>query len=475
MTARASFPRFCAALTVLAVACGLSGACSSDDKPVAVGSGGDVGKAGSSAAAGVDADADANGGAASGAAGAAGATAGAADGGAGGADDLGSSGGVPGLCNQGRGAVVSGRVTSPSGELPLAGVAVYVPSSTVDTLPFGTGCWRCQNALLGTPRALAFTSTDGTFELDDVPAGAKVPLVIQTGKWRRQLELDVADCEDNAVADDDARLPSKRSEGNLPHIALVSGGEDTLPCLLRKLGIDESEFGTSFSDARVRLFQGKGGPTQLGDDAQAVLSPAAALWTKPAPLSNFDLVLLGSETDQNVGDKTAEALSAIHDYVATGGRLLVQHFQNYFLSAGSADVASVATFSQQANLASPIQIKVDQGSERGQQLAASLHALDPQGTLGELTLKSGRNSVQAVKAPALRLLYGEAPASVQAYSLDLAAEAGQGACGRLIETELLTGAGDSADSFPGGCTSSGLTAQERALAYLIFDLGACLP
>jgi hypothetical protein len=471
MNARAWFLLVCGALGGGSV--GVA-ACSSDDKPAAISSGGDVGKAGSHAAAG---DADASGGmpAQSSDAGAAGATEPVAEGGAAGAQSLESSGGVPSICNRGKGAVVRGRVTSPSGELPLSGVAAYVPSSTVDELPAGTGCWRCQTALVGKPRALAFTGTDGSFELDNVPVGDAVPLVIQTGKWRRQLELKVVDCEENQVADDDARLPTKRSEGNLPHIALVSGGEDTLECLLRKLGIDDSEFGTSFSDARVRIFQGKGGMTGLAADAQATFFPASALWTKPAPLSNFDLVLLGSETDQNTADKTADARSALHAYVATGGRLLVQHFQNYFLSAGAADVSGVATFSQQADLADPFQVKVDQSSERGQQLAASLHALDPQGTLGQLAVHAGRNSVTAVKSPALRLLYGEAPATVQAYSQDLSADAGEPACGRLTETELLTGAGDSVDAFPNGCKSSGLTAQERALAYLIFDLGACLP
>ncbi|HVY29169.1 MAG TPA: hypothetical protein VHB79_21570 [Polyangiaceae bacterium] len=475
MNARASFLLVCAAIG------GGSGgtfACSSDDKPAAVGSGGDVGNAGTHAAAG---DTETSGGTpalegdAAGAGGAAGAAESMPEGGAGGAESPESSGGVPGVCNQGKGAVVRGRVTSPSGELPLAGVAAYVPSSTVDALPSGTGCWRCQTALVGKPRALAFTSTDGSFELDNVPAGDKVPLVIQTGKWRRTLELEVVDCQENLVADDDARLPSKRSLGNLPHIALVSGGEDTLECLLRKLGIDDSEFGTSFSDARVRIFQGKGGMDGLAADAQTKLDPASALWTKPAPLSNFDLVLLGSETDQNAADKTADARAALHEYVATGGRLLVQHFQNYFLSAGAEDVSSVATFSQEADLTDPFQVKVDQSSERGRQLAASLHALDLQGSLGQLAVHSGRNSVTAVKAPALRLLYGESPATVQAYSQDLSNDAGQPACGRLTETELLTSAGDSVAVFPNGCKSSGLTAQERALAYLLFDLGACLP
>jgi hypothetical protein len=447
------------------------GACSETDKAAPSAAGGSsAGKAGEHHQAGADVSAGQAGSAAP--AGGAGAVGGESSGAAG---EVGAGGAPYSVCNDGKGAVISGRVTTPSGELPLGNVSVYVPSATVDPLPFGAGCWRCAASLIGTPVALGVTDADGKFVIDNAPVGEKVPLIVQTGKWRRQLELEVVDCQENAAAADATRLPKDRNEGDLPRIALVSGAEDTLECLLRKLGIADSEFGTSFSSARVRLFQGKGGIAQLDGVAESTLDPMAALWTAPAPLNGFDLVVLGSESEQNAAGKTSDARTAIHDYVANGGRLLVQHFQNYFLSAGSADFAGVATFSQQANLADPFEVQVDQGSARGKALAASLQAADAQAALGKLEIHAGRNSVQAVQTPALRLLYGSAPATVQAYSQDVPMEPGQAACGRLTETELLTASGDTVADFPKGCQSTGLTAQERALAYLLFDLGACIP
>jgi hypothetical protein len=107
-------------------------------------------------------------------------------------------------------------------------------------------------------------------------------------------------------------------------------------------------------------------------------------------------------------------------------------------------------------------------------LANWLDGLSPSGTLGELSVTQGQNGVQAVSAPAMRLLYGDSPVTVQAFSVDLPLGPGPEPCGRMTATELLTAAGDSVAPFPSGCTSQGLSPQEQALAFLIFDLGACL-
>jgi hypothetical protein len=400
----------------------------------------------------------------------------------GGNDDV-LGGAPPAACNQGKGATISGRILAPNGELPLPGVSVYVPSGSVDPLPNGASCWRCDSHLRGNPVALAVTDATGHFEIVNAAPGSAVPLVVQTGKWQRKLELEsVIDCQDNPVDLADSQLPSRQSDGNLPRIALVSGGEDTLECLLRKLGIDDSEFGIRPGQGRVQLFSGKGGMTELeegggggeGGAGASQMLPASDLWSSSEQLGVFDLVLLGSETDANAAEKPAPSRQVLRDYAAHGGRVLLQHFQSYFLADGPQDVASVATFDTQPDLPSPSTVKVDVSSLRGQMLADWLHALSPNSTLGELSVTQGQNGVQAVSAPAVRLLYGDSPATVQAFSVDLPYGAGTELCGRVTATELLTAAGDSIAPFPAGCTSQGLSPQEQALAFLIFDLGACL-
>lgn len=458
-----------AALAILlpAVGCG-------DDAPAPLGNGGggNVGNGGSGVgnrASGGDAVEG----------GAGGADAGASHGGAGdaGAPDGGGTdaGGATSICNDGKGAVITGRVFAPNGELPLGGVTVYVPSSTVDLPPEGAGCFRCGGAFSGVPIARAVTDADGYFELTNAPVGEEVPLVVQTGKWRRTLSLSVADCQGNAADEAATRLPAKRSEGHLPSIALASGGEDTLECLLRKLGIDDTEFSITPDAGRVQLFQAKGGIAALAGVADSELLPADVVWSDAERLGVFDLVLLGSEPDANAAAKPPAALSAVHDYLSAGGRVLLQHFQSYFVSAGAEELSSLATFTASTNLPSPTTLTVDTANARGSALSASLTAADPEASPGSLSVTGGKNSVSAVASPAVRLLYSSTPKTVQAFSVDLPTSGDKAGCGRLTQTDLLTGSGDTIADFPSGCTSTELNAQERALAYLIFDLGACVP
>ena len=72
---------------------------------------------------------------------------------------------------------------------------------------------------------------DGTFKLEGVPSGKDVPLVIQVGKWRREVKLDLTldKCAMNAVANKElTRLPKNKSEGHIPRIAVTTGQRDAL-------------------------------------------------------------------------------------------------------------------------------------------------------------------------------------------------------------------------------------------------------
>src|SRR4051812_35521451 len=141
---------------------------------------------------------------------------------------------------------IKGTVFAPNGTLPLYGVTVYVPNAALPAMPDGAQCSRCSDDLPGSPLARATTDEAGNFTISgNVPAGTDIPLVITSGKWRRQIKVPtVAACADTSVPATDTRLPKNHTEGDIPKIALSTGNADSLECLLRRMGIDDSEIGT---------------------------------------------------------------------------------------------------------------------------------------------------------------------------------------------------------------------------------------
>ena len=123
---------------------------------------------------------------------------------------------------------ISGTVFAPNGTLPLYNVIVYVPNTPLDPIPSGATCDTCGATVSGSPIVTTLTDAKGNFVLDNVPVGANIPLVMQVGKWRRQVTIaNVTQCVDNPVSvksngiETVTRLPKTRAEGNIPKIAVT--------------------------------------------------------------------------------------------------------------------------------------------------------------------------------------------------------------------------------------------------------------
>jgi hypothetical protein len=232
-------------------------------------------------------------------------------------------------CDGGGTTSISGVVTAPNGTLPLYNATVYVPTGEVGPLPDGLACEQCDAELAGGSLVKTLTDTEGRFVLENMPATQDVPVVIKIGKWRRQIVVPaVPACEDTPLTTEQLRLPATQAEGDMPQIALTTGGSDPLECLLRKIGIADSEFTNPDGGGKIQLFAGGGGSSQY--DGGDVFPSVTELWDSYASLADYDVVLASCEGDQTPGNKGPDALAAMDAYTAAGGRMFAEHWHNYW-------------------------------------------------------------------------------------------------------------------------------------------------
>ncbi len=229
------------------------------------------------------------------------------------------------------GAVFDPRTTSSA--LPLPHVLVYATTEPVDPLPTGVQCLTYQ-APTGAV-SYAYTNFDGTFTLTNVPQGDSYTVVIQAGKWRRQFPNTVVGTE--PVTGLALHMPADHTQGDIPLIAVATGNLDGSECVLRDMGIADTEYtdDNGASGGRIHLYVGtdNGGTSFNGGaaiNASTPLDPALIL--NPATLANYDVVMLPCHGIPSV--RTASELTDILNYTTAGGRMFTSDYGYEWLDPG---------------------------------------------------------------------------------------------------------------------------------------------
>jgi hypothetical protein len=389
---------------------------------------------------------------------------------------------------------LSGTVYIPSGELALYNAMVYVPDA--DLRPFTPGA-SCGCEISGEPIASALTDADGHFVLENVPVGSDIPLVVQVGEWRREFNIGTVEaCADQPIPDQTLRLPSRQSEGDIPKIAVATGFADALECLVRKLGIAPEEFTHPRRAGRVNLFAGYGGTDRFSDSMNGgePFPPSGALWSDLPSLQLYDIVLLSCDSRApDAGgddDKDARSMQAMYDYLNGGGRVFASHFQEVWFQKGPAPFPDLATYVHDPNYEGPPDFQVVTDFPKGQAMAEWALASGASTDTGQIPVLGAKRTILSENPMyAQRWLTSDAPETVQYLSANTplgASEADQ--CGRVVLSDLHVSPGrvdeethDPIDDlseqdlpFPNGCVTSGFSPQEKLLAFMLFDISACV-
>jgi len=368
-------------------------------------------------------------------------------------------GGVPSMCGGGGGtscvnleckqvkcttgtSSISGKVYDPAGVNPLYNVFVYIPNGTPTALVTGATCDKCADALSGYPLVQTVTDTAGAFKLNNVPVGVDIPLVIQTGKWRRQVKITTKACVDTPIDATLTRFPRNKTEGDIPQFALSTGSQDNLECLLRNIGIADTEFTAPSGSGRVHMYAGlcdlvttgiytgtytcpattcpsgsicestgvnKGkcvikqkvcGADKISYSGYSATMPAAKsqLWNTVANLSKYDAVLMDCEGGYG-GEFAAEKspyYKNMSDYAGVGGRVFGSHYHLAWVKDGPAPWPSLATWNLAADLKSPTSSTVLTSFPKGDALATWLVNVGASTVKGTISISQPQHSIDAV-------------------------------------------------------------------------------
>ncbi len=369
---------------------------------------------------------------------------------------------------------VTGTVHIPSGALPLPNTSVYVPNSDLEPITQGASCERCEDMLTGDPLVQAITDVHGNFELINVPVTDNLPVVIQSGKWRREITVDTIEpCTENQITDDDlTRLPRNQSEGNIPDIAVTTGGWDSLECLTYLIGLDYEEFTTPAGDGKVNFFTAVGGSSNYAAhvDGGNSFPQASSWWHDLDNLLDYDIIMHSCEGSQNQGDKSPAAQQAFRDFTHAGGRAFTSHWENEWLQY-TPDFNTVADWSGGGGGTTMAQINTSLGG--GQTMYEWMQNAGALDANGHFNVNDARYTIGNLDTSIaeLWLTYTNGTPLYFAFNTPINAPEEEH-CGRVVFSDLHVASG-SGHSFPTQCGTS-LTPQEIALIYMFFDLSACI-
>ncbi len=414
---------------------------------------------------------------------------------------------------------ITGKVTAPGHDDtatwglpdPIYGALVYVPNGAAGAPTYGVtdftpgvSCDSCNSLVSGSPLVSATTTADGTFTIENAPCGTNIPIVIQLGRWRRQITVPtVSCCAQTTLTNAQTHLPRNHIgaagdlRSDIPLMAFSTGSVDILHCVLRKMGVEDSEFTNPGGTGRVHFFKDNG--VKINDNTPA----ASTLYGSATELAKYDMTLfecIGSRAPKAAADQ-----QRVIDYANAGGRIFATHFSYVWLTDSDGDPGTNTgpkPFFQTADW------DVNRGNEdsvtglvdvtlqgdpatQARRVAFSqwLSNVGASTTAGQIPVNTVRKDLVSISTgaatkagtPAQQWLYATTPFTGPLhYTFDTPVSyapdpAPTKQCGRVLFSDFhVSNASNANGTFPAGCSAGPMTPQEKTLEFMLFDLASCV-
>jgi len=163
------------------------------------------------------------------------------------------------------------------------------------------------------------------------------------------------------------------------------------------------------------------------------------------------------------------------DYANLGGKIFATHYHyTWFKNSPQQDWKQVANWNASGGGSGAYD--VDQTFPKGASFADWLVNVNASSTKGSIQLTDVTNSLSNVNPPAQSWIK-KGDNAVRYFSFNApTAAAPEDQCGRAVYSDLhLMGISAGGASFPSGCPApGGLSAQQKALEFMFFDLSGCV-
>jgi hypothetical protein len=426
-------------------------------------------------------------------------------------------------CTAGATTTLTGTVMDPAGLHPLYDALVYIPNNPNDPglQPFSAGitCNVCGATAAGDPLVSTFTAPDGTFTLTGVPTGSNILLVAQLGRWRRQFSVNIpTSCGANALPSA-LTMPQNHTQGDIPRIGVLTGGFDPMECVLRKMGVQDSEFTDPTGTGHIQfylptqahapanpfgIFAGECPPNPYGAGAQisSATPPQSTLFgtTGAQPTINqYDVVILACEGYEEDMQANWPNLGA---YTSAGGRVFMTDYSYDWMTASTPAAqnpaySGVATWHTGQNpQGSPETGVIDLVSNpKGMAFEQWLQIVGASVVgSGDVSLNPVFHNSDGVVSPTQQWLYWGTSTPIHFTFNTPVGAASASQCGRAVYSDWhadtlgfsgnypscpyqLTKAAPYYShglTFPAECDTNPMTPQEAILEFMLFDLTACV-
>lgn len=372
---------------------------------------------------------------------------------------------------------ISGKVFDPrttTDALPLPNVLVYATTaSTIAPLPSGVQCLT-----YAAPKGVVsytYTAVDGSFTLDKVPQSGTYTVVIQAGKWRRTFQETVGT---TPLAGLSLHMPSDHTQGDIPMIAISTGAVDGVECVLRDMGIKDTEFtddnGTVNPGGHIHIYVGGGSYVSNNPPYESALTDHAAT------LNGYDMIMFPCNGNPVTKDTTA--LMNIVAYANAGGRIFATHYSFDWLVPDppyDSPFPPVADWQFNQGLFGQGIATVNTDFSDGATLAQWLqNAGATYQQPDQIAVSTVRHDLNDVIPPTQSWLtlndsYDGNPVLQFTFNTPVGAPAAN-QCGRVLFNEYhVVNLSPQSDQFPNECGTPGsMSAQEEMLEYALFDLSA---